>query len=145
MDIIAVLARCVSTYHLRLSYFHFFSRSRLKLDVSHCVSIQLTGNTKTKTKLITCRRKASGRKRRGKCVLKKYLTDRRHARGPKWNGWNENYMVDIIKRRSYGDPSVISSAGSKTLMTTRSTASSKRIAFRLFAPVAIFSRLPLRP
>lgn len=63
--------------------------------------------------------------------IKKYLTDRRHAHGPKWNGWNENYIVDIIKRRSYGDPSVISSAGSKTLMTTRSTASSKQQAYRV--------------
>jgi len=84
--------------------------------------------------------------------IKKYLTDRRHARGPKWNGWNENYIVDIIKRRSYGDPSVISSAGSKTLMMTRSTASSEHTTFRVstfrfrrnFFPVCLYARKYLR-
>lgn len=70
------------------------------------------------------RRERERRRCRGERI-KKYLTGRRHARArpgvefPTTNGWNENYTVDIIKRGSYGDPKVIWSAGSKSLMTVR--------------------------
>jgi len=50
-------------------FFLFLDLSCLKTKHSHRVSIQLTQN-KTKTMVLTCRRKASRRKRRGKCILK---------------------------------------------------------------------------